>query len=191
MYIRRICMYCWLIDCNWLFCPGTDQLTEWFMAGCLKEKLTPLSWNSPNNWIIYGRFIDRITDSPVITDQHTEWFIAGWLTDSTVWELANLPNTHWVIHWPTEKLYDWLHCTAWLLTNILNYLWLIDGITDSIAWELTNLRNDLWLIDWLSNWLYCRRSDQVTGMALIIAVSLTDWLVLLSKNWQTYWMLTR
>ena len=74
------CIAGWLTVTD-IFCPGTDQLTKWFMAGCLKEKLTPLSWNWPNNWIIYGRFIDRITDSPVRTDQHTEWFIAGWLTE--------------------------------------------------------------------------------------------------------------
>ena len=126
----------WLVDwqTSWLYCLGTDQLTEWLMAGCLKEKLTPLSWNWPNNWMIYGSFIDRITDSTVRTDQLnwlycpetdqlTEWlmvgWLIGWLTDSTVRRLTNTLNDYFIAVWLTNKptllSEDWQ--TYWMLTG--------------------------------------------------------------------------
>ena len=126
----------WLVDwqTSWLYSLGTDQLTEWLMAGCLKEKLTPLSWNWPNNWMIYGSFIDRITDSTVRTDQLnwlycsetdqlTEWlmvgWLIGWLTDSTVRRLTNTLNDYFIAVWLTNKLTllseDWQ--TYWMLTG--------------------------------------------------------------------------
>ena len=126
----------WLVDwqTSWLYCLATDQLTEWLMAGCLKEKLTPLSWNWPNNWMIYGSFIDRITDSTVRTDQLnwlycpetdqlTEWlmvgWLIGWLTDSTVRRLTNTLNDYFIAVWLTNKptllSEDWQ--TYWMLTG--------------------------------------------------------------------------
>ena len=59
-------------ELNWLYCPETDQLTEWLM---LVDWLT--------NWL-YGQK----------TDEHTEWFIAGWLTDK-----LTLLSEDWQTYW--------------------------------------------------------------------------------------------
>ena len=74
----------WLVDwlISWLYCPGTDQLTEWFMAGLLVDQLTLLSEDWPTHWMIYS------------------WLIY-WIRDSTVQGLTIGPKYLWVVGWVT------------------------------------------------------------------------------------------
>ena len=63
--------------------------------------------------------------------------LIDWQTDSTVWGLTNLLNPHWVIHWPSEKLYDWPHC---VITDQHTELFMagLEIATDTVA-NATNI----------------------------------------------------
>ena len=117
-----------------LNCPGTDQLTEWFIA----------------NWIVLGLticlnhvwLIELSGDWP--TDSMIEGWLIDWLTDSTLRILTNWLNHLWLIDWLTY----WLYCprTKQLMRDF--------RLTELSVRGLTKLLNVLWLIDWLNNWLY-------------------------------------
>ena len=101
----------------WLYCPGTDQVTEWFTfiynnIGWLVDWL--ISWlycpgtDQPTElWLVY--WLTNWLYCPK-TDQHTEWFIAGWFTEYVT---------------PLSK--DWP-----LGQNI--YEWLVEWLSDSNVW---------------------------------------------------------
>ena len=81
----------WLIDwlSNWLYCPGADQLTEWFMTNWLND-LWLVDWLS--NWLYCPGLTNSLNDLLLIdwlsnwlyclgADQLTEWFMADWLAE--------------------------------------------------------------------------------------------------------------
>ena len=145
----------WLI--SWLYCPGTDQLTEWFMAGLLVDQLTLLSEDWPTHWMIYS------------------WLIY-WISDSTVQGLTIGPKYLWVVGWVTIWLNDlllvdwlntWLYCpgpdqlTEWFIADwLFNYS--CSYSCNSNIWGLTNWLNALCLVYWLNYRMYCPGTNQAT-----------------------------
>ena len=133
----------WLVDwlINWLYCPGTDQLTEWFMAGLLVDQLTPLYKDWPTHWMIYS------------------WLIY-WISDSTVQGLTIGPKYN-MSGWLSDYL---TLMSGNLPTDWMIYCWLIDWIPDSTVQGLTNWLNDLLLIDCLT-----------TVVATAVTLTSGDW----------------
>ena len=170
--------------------------------GCFKEKLTPLSWNWPNNWMIYGSFIDRITYSTVKTDE------LNWLYCPKTDQL-----TEWLICWDNFQIC----CTdMYVIRFLLNFtvlcllLWLSRIYLSSTASRPREMYHKPWaasftlykpatknlhlatiflqlvakrrpedffnfepcMDDWWNNWLYCLRTDQL--MKWFMAEWLTD-----------------
>ena len=78
----------WLLEVpyDWLYCLGTDQLTEQLMADWLTDSLSLFSEDWPTDWKIYG--------------------LIDWLTDSIVWGRTNWLSDLWLIklseNWPTD-----------------------------------------------------------------------------------------
>ena len=119
----------WLVDwpISWLYCPGTDQLTEWFMAGLLVDNwLYCLKTDQHTEWWNLVDWLNKWLHCPR-TDHRTKWFMDGWLTDYLTLMSGNLP-TDWMV-----------------------YCWLIDWIPDCTVQGLTNWLNDLLLIHYLTS----------------------------------------
>ena len=149
----------WLLEIlyDWLCCLGTDQVTQWFKADYLTDKLTLLSRDWPSDWTIYCWLID-------------------WLTYSIIWRLTNWLKDLWLF----ALSRDWL--TDWKI-----YGWLIDWLSNSTVRGLTNWLSDLWLIelsgDWPTDWmihgyLNCFGTGKLTEWCMANwTVQGTDWMI--------------
>ena len=97
-WLNDLCLIDWLS--NWLYCLGTDQLTEWFPI--------ELSGFWPNDLMINGWLID-------------------WLINSTVRELTNWPNDLWLVDWLTDwpvlLTQAWFYFTEWTTYCLDSTVW--------------------------------------------------------------------
>ena len=158
----------WLIDwlSNWLYCLGTDHLTQLFF-GWLIDWVTDSTVWGLTNWLNDLWLVNWLSNwfYCLGTDQLTEWFpielsgfwpndwmINGWLIDwlinSTVRELTNWLNDLWLVDWLTDwpglLTQAWFYFTEWTTYCLDSTVWV------DCMFLLVNFFYLLWTLRWSS-----------------------------------------
>ena len=98
----------WLVDwlTNWLYCTGTDQLTEWFLPDWLTNWLYCPKTYQLNKWFMADWLTNWLYCTG--TDQLTEWFLPDWLTNWLYCPKTYQLNKWFMADWIVQGLTNWL-----------------------------------------------------------------------------------